>query len=134
MKLPRKRSVNVKQKQRGQLNFRLLYHTHPINTYRQQNQMPQWHLKSTISGDLTALGIQQAAREAAQTHTHILDSLTPTTTKPLDGLPSPSTLISQQQQSVLKGIPPYLDVKPVIDHQSDCKFISSSSNDRLTCF
>jgi transcription initiation factor TFIIE subunit alpha len=29
---------------------------------RQQNIMPSWHLKSTISGDLTALGIAENAR------------------------------------------------------------------------
>ncbi|KAI6043907.1 TFIIE alpha subunit-domain-containing protein [Pisolithus marmoratus] len=29
---------------------------------RQQNIMPSWHLKSTITGDLTALGIQESAR------------------------------------------------------------------------
>jgi len=31
---------------------------------RQQNALPAWHLKSTISGDLTALGIKESAREA----------------------------------------------------------------------
>lgn len=36
---------------------------------RQQNALPAWHLKSTISGDLTALGIKETARaevDAAQ--------------------------------------------------------------------
>jgi hypothetical protein len=32
---------------------------------RQQNLMPAWHLKSTISGDLTALGIKENAQSAA---------------------------------------------------------------------
>lgn len=31
---------------------------------RQQNIMPAWHLKSTISGDLTALGIKENAQGA----------------------------------------------------------------------
>jgi len=31
---------------------------------RQQNVMPAWHLKSTISGDLTALGIKENAQGA----------------------------------------------------------------------
>ncbi|KAI0315706.1 TFIIE alpha subunit-domain-containing protein [Amylostereum chailletii] len=31
---------------------------------RQQNALPAWHLKSTISGDLTALGIKETARSA----------------------------------------------------------------------
>ncbi|KDR80156.1 hypothetical protein GALMADRAFT_242417 [Galerina marginata CBS 339.88] len=32
---------------------------------RQQNALPAWHLKSTISGDLTALGVKESVREAA---------------------------------------------------------------------
>ena len=32
---------------------------------RQQNAMPAWHLKSTITGELTALGIKENAREVA---------------------------------------------------------------------
>ncbi|KAI9567010.1 TFIIE alpha subunit-domain-containing protein [Boletus coccyginus] len=32
---------------------------------RQQNVLPAWHLKSTITGDLTALGIQESARTMA---------------------------------------------------------------------
>ncbi|KAJ3522526.1 hypothetical protein NM688_g8862 [Phlebia brevispora] len=35
---------------------------------RQQNALPTWHLKSTISGDLTALGIKETAR--SETHTN----------------------------------------------------------------
>ena len=46
--------------------------------YRQQNQMPSWHTKSTITGDLTALGMQQAAHlegDGESGNAHILDSL-----------------------------------------------------------
>jgi len=91
---------------------------------RQQNQMPSWHLKSTISGDLTALGIQQQAREAArlQSQAHILDSLTPTTPKTIDGLPSPADPDQKsQQQGLLAGLPlsGMVDVKPTIDHRLD---------------
>ncbi|KAJ3845187.1 TFIIE alpha subunit-domain-containing protein [Lentinula raphanica] len=32
---------------------------------RQQNALPSWHLKSTISGDLTALGVKENARAEA---------------------------------------------------------------------
>ena len=32
---------------------------------RQQNALPKWHLQSTISGDLTALGIKENARADA---------------------------------------------------------------------
>ncbi|KAF9480590.1 hypothetical protein BDN70DRAFT_912638 [Pholiota conissans] len=31
---------------------------------RQQNALPAWHLKSTITGDLTALGVKESVREA----------------------------------------------------------------------
>jgi len=31
---------------------------------RQQNALPAWHLKSTITGDLTALGVKENARDA----------------------------------------------------------------------
>jgi transcription initiation factor TFIIE subunit alpha len=33
---------------------------------RQQNQLPEWHLKSTINGELTALGHIESVREAAE--------------------------------------------------------------------
>ncbi|EJF56810.1 TFIIE alpha subunit-domain-containing protein [Dichomitus squalens] len=32
---------------------------------RQQNALPKWHLQSTISGELTALGVKETARAAA---------------------------------------------------------------------
>ncbi|KAF8230306.1 hypothetical protein L208DRAFT_1423853 [Tricholoma matsutake] len=32
---------------------------------RQQNALPAWHLKSTITGDLTALGVKESARETS---------------------------------------------------------------------
>jgi transcription initiation factor TFIIE subunit alpha len=32
---------------------------------RAQNALPSWHLKSTITGDLTALGVKESARAAA---------------------------------------------------------------------
>jgi transcription initiation factor TFIIE subunit alpha len=101
-----------------------------IDDNRQQNQMPSWHLKSTISGDLTALGIQQQAREAARLQqSHILDSLTPTTPKSIDGLPSPVGLDSQKlQQASISGLAAsgLVDVKPTIDHKSDCSSYSAA--------
>lgn len=36
------------------------------NAKRMQNVLPAWHLKSTISGDLTALGIRENARTEQQ--------------------------------------------------------------------
>lgn len=41
---------------------------------RQQNLLPAWHLKSTISGDLTALGVKEsAARKEDDLHLHHRD-------------------------------------------------------------
>ena len=40
---------------------------------RQQNVMPAWHLKSTISGDLTALGIKENAQSAADASTQAVN-------------------------------------------------------------
>ncbi|KAL4071438.1 hypothetical protein V8B97DRAFT_1871035 [Scleroderma yunnanense] len=41
---------------------------------RQQNALPTWHLKSTITGDLTALGIQENARSMATSGTVVPSS------------------------------------------------------------
>jgi transcription initiation factor TFIIE subunit alpha len=88
---------------------------------RQQNQMPAWHLTSTISGDLTALGIAQQARDAAmQSPTHILDSLSPfTNTKPIEGLPEAND-VKPVIGAKIGGLP--VDMKPVVNHQADCMF------------
>jgi len=85
---------------------------------RQQNQMPAWHLTSTISGDLTALGIAQQARDAAmQSPTHILDSLSPfTNTKPIEGLPEAND-VKPVIGAKIGGLP--VDMKPVVNHQAD---------------
>lgn len=79
---------------------------------RQQNLMPSWHLKSTITGDLTALGVKENAR-----------------TEDTSRLPS-------SNDSILKGLgivgsaapPPQtngIDIKPVAPtpqtQEADCK-------------
>ncbi|KAF9225840.1 hypothetical protein BS17DRAFT_777766 [Gyrodon lividus] len=76
---------------------------------RQQNVLPAWHLKSTISGDLTALGIQESARTMA----------------------SASQAVPASNDESLKGLgmigPPRLpqvtrqveDVKPEINREAD---------------
>ncbi|KAH7913129.1 TFIIE alpha subunit-domain-containing protein [Hygrophoropsis aurantiaca] len=77
---------------------------------RQQNALPAWHLKSTISGDLTTLGIQENARSLAaegdMPMTLVNDDI-------LKGLgtsgSSRLTQISSSQE----------DVKPVINHEAD---------------
>lgn len=73
---------------------------------RQQNLLPAWHLKSTISGDLTALGIRESARAEEGTR------------------PDVNTLPSSND-TILRGLgvpgshPPVLktngeDVKPIV--------------------
>ena len=88
---------------------------------RQQNQLPSWHLKSTISGDLTALGIAESARNAEaaavappSSNEDILRSL---------GAKSLQRNIEQSYLEVKQE-----DVKPVISQQqrdNDCEFSSS---------
>ncbi|KZT37453.1 hypothetical protein SISSUDRAFT_987643 [Sistotremastrum suecicum HHB10207 ss-3] len=91
---------------------------------RSQNQMPSWHTKSTISGDLTALGIAQAnALEKESANSHILDSLASSskTLSSLSGDTETKPNIGSAMASTSFEAP--VDVKPVIDErQADCKF------------
>lgn len=75
---------------------------------RQQNLLPAWHLKSTISGDLTALGIQENARTMA------VQPTLPSGDESLKGLGTigPSRLPQVPQ--------PVEDIKPEINTEADC--------------
>ena len=89
---------------------------------RQQNQLPSWHLKSTISGDLTALGIAESARNAEA-------AAVPTPSSNEDILRSLGAKSMQKnaEQSFLEV--KQEDVKPVISQRqrdNDCKFSSLS--------
>lgn len=83
---------------------------------RQQNALPAWHLKSTISGDLTALGVKESARAEAANTPVISDD-------PLRGLgrarhePEPTLNIVQEE-----------DVKPAINQELDCKTLDYLSS------
>ena len=89
---------------------------------RQQNALPSWHLKSTITGDLTALGVKESARAennlangslAQVSNDDILKGL-----GVIGGGPS-----KQQQQPVIRLVE---DVKPIINRESDrTSFFSS---------
>lgn len=79
---------------------------------RMQNVLPAWHLKSTISGDLTALGIRENARAEQQAE--------------VDANKLPSS-----NDAILRGLgkveqPPMRvineDVKPAVNqvNESDC--------------
>ncbi|KAF5368934.1 hypothetical protein D9758_002913 [Tetrapyrgos nigripes] len=78
---------------------------------RQQNALPAWHLKSTITGDLTALGVKENARaEAAaangvQSPDDLLRGLGVVGAKPL------------QQRAMPMQVE--RDVKPVINHEAE---------------
>ncbi|KAG7094953.1 hypothetical protein E1B28_005754 [Marasmius oreades] len=86
---------------------------------RQQNALPAWHLKSTISGDLTALGVKENARaEAAaamqesisSSNDDILRGLGVVGSRPVNGVNATQTtaLLTVDQ-----------DVKPQIHHEAD---------------
>lgn len=81
---------------------------------RQQNALPAWHLKSTITGDLTALGVKESVREAALNGTMSNDDI-------LKGLGVVGG--SSRQQGNGATLQSYgamtEDVKPVINVESD---------------
>lgn len=93
---------------------------------RQQNVMPSWHLKSTISGDLTSLGVAASVRQTeglngVDSNTAILNSLiSPSLSNSdiLNGLGKirPPVKMQQNEISIVK------DIKPVIDHTADCLY------------
>jgi transcription initiation factor TFIIE subunit alpha len=83
---------------------------------RQQNALPAWHLKSTITGDLTALGVKENARAESNNMNGAVDAG-----------------VAASNDDILKGLGvvggakpgvPVLhvleDVKPVIDQQDAC--------------
>lgn len=84
---------------------------------RQQNLLPAWHLKSTISGDLTALGIQENAR------TMVAQPSLPSDDESLKGL---GVVGASRLPQVIQ---PVEDIKPEINTEADCelKKLSSSS-------
>lgn len=78
---------------------------------RQQNALPTWHLKSTITGDLTALGIQEHAR-AMKPSGSVVPSSNDDTLKGL-GIVGP-TRVSPTAPSAVEV------VKPENNDESDC--------------
>ncbi|KAM6503446.1 TFIIE alpha subunit domain containing protein [Amanita muscaria] len=78
---------------------------------RQQNVMPSWHLKSTITGDLTALGVKEHARienhkAVSRSNDDILRGLGVVGGKAQD--PTPMTAMTFVEET-----------KPVINHEAD---------------
>ena len=86
---------------------------------RQQNALPAWHLKSTITGDLTALGVKESAREAAAMAMNGSQLSNDDILKGLGviGGPSRSQVNGTQAQPIEVASE---DVKPVVNVESDC--------------
>jgi len=94
---------------------------------RQQNALPSWHLKSTITGDLTALGIKESTREAAMpngaqqvSNDDILKGL---------GIVGGGTLRGTAGQAAgrvgLISVSSQEDIKPAINVESDRTYFQS---------
>ncbi|KAF8651404.1 hypothetical protein AX16_004797 [Volvariella volvacea WC 439] len=89
---------------------------------RQQNALPSWHLKSTITGDLTALGVKEHARAegaissssaaAAASQDELLRGLGVSGGGKLGGQ-------SQAQTNGFASTSVVEDVKPTINHEAD---------------
>ncbi|KAA1472025.1 hypothetical protein DENSPDRAFT_859256 [Dentipellis sp. KUC8613] len=88
---------------------------------RQQNAMPAWHLKSTITGDLTALGIKDAAIGVAPNGAANGINGAGGFDESLKGLGrvGSSTTLSVEQQNVDMALE---DVKPVIKDTQDSDY------------
>lgn len=77
---------------------------------RQQNALPAWHLKSTITGDLTALGMQESARAVGREG----EGLPVSSDDSLKGLGTVGTLPRPLQLTAVVA-----DVKPEINQEMD---------------
>lgn len=89
---------------------------------RQQNVLPTWHLKSTISDDLTSLGVKAKTHDsngAGGSNAALLESLSKRTAANSDslaGLGKPrQTKVEQSEVTIVE------EVKPTINHNADCK-------------
>ncbi|EJD39595.1 hypothetical protein AURDEDRAFT_116120 [Auricularia subglabra TFB-10046 SS5] len=84
---------------------------------RQQNAMPSWHLKSTVSGDLTALGVQNSRAEQAAAPVTSLPNSNASILRSLSTL-GPIPVVSQQPTESIV-ITEVEETKPVVDQQAD---------------
>ena len=84
---------------------------------RQQNLLPAWHLKSTITGELTALGVKESARTESLMNGSSVQVSNDDILKGLGVIGGgPSKQQQQQQQPVINLVE---DVKPTINRESD---------------
>lgn len=88
---------------------------------RQQNALPTWHLKSTISNDLTALGVaaQNAKMSANEAILSSLGKNSGSNADILNGLgkATPQVKVEQSEVTVIE------EKKPEVDHTADCLFL-----------
>lgn len=90
---------------------------------RQQNAMPSWHLKSTITGELTALGVKENAREVSAMANGREQMSNDDILKGLGVIGGGSSrAIGGQRSNRIAIIPttPLEDVKPIVNAESDC--------------
>ena len=88
---------------------------------RQQNAMPSWHLKSTITGELTALGVKETAREVSALANGNEQTSNDNILKGLGviGGASVRTIGGQSSRVAVMPVAPQEDVKPIINAESD---------------
>jgi transcription initiation factor TFIIE subunit alpha len=86
---------------------------------RQQNALPAWHLKSTISGHLTALGVKETARNAAAAGSGTNGVVNSFNDEILRGL---GTVGSARSETVVETV--VEEVKPVVNADADCVFLA----------
>jgi transcription initiation factor TFIIE subunit alpha len=95
---------------------------------RQQNALPTWHLKSTITGELTTLGLKEKEREetAQQQQLQLEMQQKQAADDALKGLgivgQSSSTTMRMQSTPQVMVAPE--EVKPVINQEADCIYFS----------
>ena len=95
---------------------------------RQQNAMPAWHLKSTITGELTALGIKENAREVSSTANGNAQTPNDDILKGLGVIGGGRSRTTGGQSSRVAVIPatPQEEVKPIINAESDREYFPLS--------
>lgn len=104
---------------------------------RQQNALPAWHLKSTITGDLTALGVKESARDAAIVGVGGAGQLSnDDILKGLGVVGGSSRSNGPTMHTQSRG--GMEDIKPTINVEADCKFLFTSFPislvDHVACF
>lgn len=95
---------------------------------RQQNALPSWHLKSTITGDLTALGIKESTRETVGTPNGVQQVSNDNILKGLGVVGGGPLRVSAAQAASRVGmtsVSSQEDVKPTINVESDRVYFQS---------